>query len=49
MVRVIETRSHGMVVYHVYHDRTLVNTFMSREFALTAAKKLMYKLFQGIR
>lgn len=49
MVRVVETKSHGLTVYCVYHDKTLVHQFWSEYTAVQACKRLQAKLQAGIK
>jgi hypothetical protein len=44
MIEVIKTLKLGLEIYEVYHDSTLVGTFLAKEFAVTAAKRLKNKL-----
>jgi hypothetical protein len=43
-IKVIKTKKLGLEVYNVFLNGTLVHTYLSREIALTAAKRLENKI-----
>jgi hypothetical protein len=43
-IQVIVTRSHGLEVFNVLLNGTLVSVWLSQEFAITAANRLAAKI-----
>jgi hypothetical protein len=49
MIHVKCVKSHRMEVWQIFYNDTYITEFLSREYAISKARQLCRKLFQGVK
>jgi hypothetical protein len=49
MIHIKCVKSHRMEVWQIFYNDTYITEFMSREYAISKARQLCHKLFQGVK